>query len=331
MDGSGMTDGRSLRLALFGDGAWAADTLVRLNEAGHRVAVGVLRERPSDGALGEACARCGVPVLAPADASAPAFLAALRGYAPDLLLSVSYNQILKRAALDCAPLGAINMHAGKLPFYRGRNVINWAIINGETEIGLTSHYIDEDVDTGDIIVQQTLPIGWTDTYGDVLARVVAALPGLAVDTVNAIADGSATRCPQAHLAGTYFGGRENGDEWLDWSDSSEHLHNKVRAITHPGPGARTMLGHSELTIWRAHFDRNWPRYFATPGQVVGRERGRGVLVKTGDSTLLVQEVQLPGKARSVPAWRIGTRLGVDVAAALRAVQDRLAALERLRS
>ena len=331
MDGSGVTESRSLRLALFGDGAWAADTLVRLHDAGHRVAVAVLRARPSDGALGEACTSCGVPVLAPADASAPAFLAALRGYAPDLLLSVSYNQILKRAALDCAPLGAVNLHAGKLPFYRGRNVINWAIINGETEIGLTSHHVDEGIDTGDIIAQRTLPIGWTDTYGEVLARVVAALPGLAVDTVNAIADGSATRCPQAHVAGTYFGGRENGDEWLDWSDSSEHLHNKVRAITHPGPGARTMLGSQELTIWRAYFDPNWPRYIATPGQVVGREHGRGVLVKTGDSTLLVQEVQVAGEAPLVPAWRIGTRLGVNVVAALRAAQDQLTALERRRS
>jgi methionyl-tRNA formyltransferase len=331
MGGSGVTEGRSLRLALFGDGAWAADTLSRLHDAGHRVAVAVLRERPSDGSLGDVCARAGVPVLAPADASAPSFLGALRGHAPDLLLSVSYNQILKKAALDAAPLGAVNFHAGKLPFYRGRNVINWAIINGETEIGLTSHHVDLGVDTGDIILQRMLPIAWADTYGDVLARVVAALPGLAVDTVNAIADGSATRCAQAHLPGTYFGGRENGDEWLDWSDTSEHLHNKVRAITHPGPGARTMMGDRELTIWRAYFDRNWPRYIATPGQVVGRERGRGVLVKTGDSTLLVQEVQIADEAPCVPAWRIGTRLGVNVTAALRAAQDRLAALEHRRS
>ena len=330
MGGSGVAQPRALRLALFGDGAWAADTLRRLHGGAHRVAVAVLRERPSDGTLGDACARLGVPVLQPANASAPEFLAQLRAYAPELLLSVSYNQILRRTALDCAPLGAVNFHAGTLPFYRGRNVINWAIINGESEIGLTSHYVDEGIDTGDIIIQRSLPIGWTDTYGEVLARVVAALPGLAVDTVHAIADGSATRCRQAHLPGTYFGGREDGDEWLDWSDTSEHLHNKIRAITRPAPGARTMLGASELVIWRAYYDPAWPRYIATPGQVVGRQPGRGVLVKTGDSTLLVQETQGVGEEPGVPAWRIGTRLGVDVVGALRAVQARLSALEQRR-
>jgi methionyl-tRNA formyltransferase len=209
-----------------------------------------------------------------------------------------------------------------LPFYRGRNVINWAIINGEQEIGITSHYVDQGIDTGDIIIQRTLPISWTDTYGDVLGRVVDALPGLVVETVNAIAAGTAGRRPQAHLPGTYFGGREEGDEWLDWSDTSVNLHNKVRAITRPGPGARTVLGNKSVIVWRAYCDPAWPRYIAVPGQVVGRQGENGVLVKTGDSTLLIQEVQVDGEEPAVPRWRIGTRLGVDLVAALSARQVR---------
>ena len=81
-----------------------------------------------------------------------------------------------RPVLDTARLSFVNFHAGKLPFYRGRNVINWAIINGETEIGLTAHVVDEGIDTGDIVLQKTLPIGWTDTYGDVLTRIVDNFP-----------------------------------------------------------------------------------------------------------------------------------------------------------
>jgi len=84
-------------------------------------------------------------------------------------------------------LGCLNFHAGKLPFYRGRNVINWAIINGEREIGITAHFMDEGIDTGDILLQRTEPIGWTDTYGDVLARVVAAIPPLVEESVELVA------------------------------------------------------------------------------------------------------------------------------------------------
>lgn len=329
MAGSGLTHERPLRLVLFGDGAWAADSLRLLHGGPHPVAAVVLRARPSDDTLGAMCTRLGVPVLQPENAAAPAFIAELQALEPDLGLSISYNQILRRCALDRCALGVVNFHAGLLPRYRGRNVINWAIINGEREIGLTAHYVDEGIDTGDIIAQRRLPIAWTDTYGDVLTGVVAALPDLVVDTVTAIAAGSATRCPQAHDQATYFGGREVGDEWLDWSDTSVNLHNKVRAITHPGPGARTLFGDRELIVWRAYCDPAWPRYLATPGQVVGRRPGAdgGVIVKTGDSTLLVQLTQVPGDAPAVPAWRIGTRLGVNAGAALHTLLARRGAAD----
>ena len=104
-------------------------------------------------------------------------------HSPDLNLSVSYDQIIRRPLLEAAPLGFVNFHAGKLPIYRGRNVVNWALINGETEIGLTAHFMDEGIDTGDILLQRTLPIAWTDTYGDVLSRVVDAFPDLVRDAV----------------------------------------------------------------------------------------------------------------------------------------------------
>jgi methionyl-tRNA formyltransferase len=120
-----------------------------------------------------------------------------------------------------------------------------------------------------------------------------------------------------------------GDEWLDWGDTSRALHNKVRAITRPGPGARTMLDGREVIIWRAHYEPSWPSYIATPGQVVGRctrEEG-GVVVKTGDSTLWVREAQIAGEPSGSPTWPIGTRLGVNVGAALRAALAQLEARE----
>ncbi len=204
--------------------------------------------------------------------------------------------------------------------------MNWAILNGETEIGLTVHHMDEGIDTGDIVLQRTLPIGWTDDYATVLARVVAAVPDIVAEAVAHLLGGNAARQPQNHALATYYGGRGPGDEWLDWNASSRDLHNKVRGITRPGPGARTLVAGSQLIVWRAHWDPAWPLYRATPGQVVGRDR-RGVLVKTGDSTLQLIEVQQGDETAAVPDWPIGTRLGTDVKAMLSALISRLETLE----
>ena len=317
-----------MRILLFGDGAWAADSLRRLAKDGWDIAGVVIRVRPSDTSLVEAAGELGFPVLQPQQVNRPEFVSQVTAMHPDLNVSISYDQILRRPILESAPLGFINFHAGRLPCYRGRNVINWAIINGENEIGLTAHYIDTGIDTGDIVLQRTLPICWTDTYSDVLRKLVAAFPELVTDTVRLIARGQAEPQPQAHLPGTYFSSREEGDEWLDWSDTSRIIYNKVRAITRPGPGARTMLDDQAIVIWRAFYDPQWPAYIATPGQVVGRRSREGVFVKTGDSTLLVQEVQAEHGAPEMPAWRIGTRLGTNLSSYLRQLEARVRDLER---
>jgi methionyl-tRNA formyltransferase len=314
-----------VKILFFGDGAWAADSLRRLVANPWTVLAVVLRRHPSSESLEIAARDLGLPVLQPGNVNSPEFLEIVRSFAPDLNVSVSYDQIVRRPLLESAPLGFVNFHAGKLPRYRGKNVVNWALINGETEIGITGHYMDEGIDTGDILLQRTLPIGWTDTYGDVLDRVVAAFPDLVERALGMIADGTATRRPQAHLPGTYFAARRDGDEWLDWSDTSRHLHNKVRAITRPGPGALTLHEGEPVVIWRAHWDPAWPSYLATPGEVVGR-RDDGVMVKTGDSTLLVLEAGVPGGPGSVPGWPPGTRLGLG-ADAVPALLKRIRALE----
>ncbi len=312
----------------FGDGAWAAKSLQRLRQDGHGIAAVVVRRKPTNGDLAETARALGLPVEQPANANAEEFVARVRTASPDLNVSVSYDQIVRRPLLESAPLGFVNFHAGLLPFYRGRNVVNWALINGETEIGMTAHFMDEGIDTGDILLQRTLPIGWTDTYGDVLARVVDAFPDLVSEAVGAIGREQIVRRPQAHLPGTYFGGRGPGDEWLDWADTSRNLHNKVRAISRPGPGARTRLEGKTFLVWRAFWDPAWPRYLATPGQVVGRRMGEGVLVKTGDSTLLVTEVQEEGRAAGRPAWPVGARLGTPLDPTLDAIRAELEELRR---
>jgi len=227
---------------------------------------------------------------------------------------MSYDQILRQPIIESAPLGFINSHAGKLPYYRGRNIINWAIINNEREIGLTIHYVDEGIDTGDIILQRTWPIAWNDTYGTVLEKVQEAFPGLLVEAVSLIENGEVNRRPQSYRTGTYFGRRIPGDEWIDWRDTSLDVYNKIRAITHPGPGARTLLDERVLIVWCARYDPNWPKYIATPGEVVGIVPGQGVKVKTGDSILILASVQFDDvdEPEQTPRFPIGTRFGVNL-------------------
>jgi methionyl-tRNA formyltransferase len=240
--------------------------------------------------------------------NAPECIDEVRRLNPDVNLSVSYDQILRREIRETAPLGFVNFHAGKLPYYRGRSVLNWAIINGETEVGLTAHFVDDGIDTGDIILQRVLPIGWTDTYGDVLQRVVKAFPDLVVHAAELLASGTYDRLPQSHLMGSYFSRREPGDEWLDWNTTSRDLHNKIRGIAQPAPGARTTHADAPVIIWRAYYDPSWPNYIAIPGQVVGRIPEVGVVVKTGDSVLRIELIQHQGGKPEIPTWPIGTRL-----------------------
>jgi methionyl-tRNA formyltransferase len=303
-----------MRIILFGDGPWATKCLTPLVEAGHEVVAVVLRTRPSETGLAAAAQSLGVPTLQPTRVNSAECVTTIAGLKPDVNLSIAYDQIFG-SDIRATASWFLNVHAGKLPKYRGRNIINWAIINGESEIGLTVHVVDHGIDTGDVLLQRLLPIGWTDTYGDVLDRVVREVPALVVESLDMLASGAAEPWPQG-TGGTYYGARREGDEWIDWSRPSVDVYNKIRGITHPGPGARTMLGDRPVIVWRAAYDPRWPMYRATPGEVVGRSPGTGVIVKTGDSTVLLQDVQVEGRPLEIAAWPIGVRLGVDAGAML---------------
>ncbi len=317
-----------MRIVFLGDGQWATNCLQRLLHEGHQVLAVVLRRRPSETTLAHLADAASLPVCQPERINDPVFVDRVRSWQPDVNISMSYDQILRRPFLDTARLGVLNCHAGKLPDYRGRNVINWALINNEPEIGLTVHYVDEGIDTGDIVVQRLLPVHGNDTYGSVLKKVEAAFPEVLSEALQQVMHHPEQRRPQAHLPGTYFSRRRPGDEWLDWSDTSLNLYNKIRAISVPGPGARTLLDGRPLIIWAAQYDPQWPTYLATPGEVVGRHPGQGVRVKTGDSTLLLTRVQFdaPIEAPRTPEFRLGTRFGINLLDTVWRLQQEVASL-----
>lgn len=305
-----------MRILLFGNGERARVSLQRLVDEGETLVGVVTRDGGTDNNLANAAIKLGIPVVRPKNVNDPKFLTELNKFHSDCNLSITYDQIIRSPLIELAPHGFVNFHPGKLPKYRGRSTINWAIINGESEIGITAHYIDGGIDTGDIILQKTLPIAFTDYYSDVSQKIEAAFPDLVTETLKMIEQGRVHRTPQSAGSGTYYCRRENGDEWLDWSESSLSIYNKIRGIGEPGPGAQTIINDRFVVVWRACFEAKLPTYDATHGQVVNRIPGEGVHIKTGDSTLFVSCVQFAGEEKSVPDWKIGTRLGLNIPAYL---------------
>jgi methionyl-tRNA formyltransferase len=143
--------------------------------------------------------------------------------------------------------------------------------------------------------------------------------------VAMFAEGAVPREAQSHLPGSYFPRRGPGDEWIDWQDSSRNIYNKIRGICRPAPGARTWFAETEIVLWRALYDPDWPEYIATPGQVVGIEPGGGLRVKTGDSTIVLEEWESTGDS-PLPRIRIGQRFGINLAQRMVELSTELATL-----
>lgn len=304
-----------MRIGYFADGPWAHLALEAIEaEEDLEVSYLVLRHGAADPVLGARAAALGVPCFVPPKVNDPAFVAELGALGAELLVSMSYDQILHRPLRDLFPRGAINCHAGALPFYRGRNVLNWVLINGEDRLGVTVHHIDDGIDTGDIIEQDFLPIGEEDDYASILERASACCAGTLLRALRGVRDGTARRRLQReiHPVGFYCPQRLPGDEWLDWSWESRRLHDFVRALVPPGPAARCRDKGRTLAVLKTRLIEDAPAYRAIPGAVVGRN-DEGVVVKTGDSTIellwlagIDDDGSLGEPLR--PRYRLGTRL-----------------------
>jgi len=160
---------------------------------------------------------------------------------PDFFFSFYYREMLKRELLEIPKSGALNMHGSLLPKYRGRVPVNWAIIHGEISTGSTLHYMTEKPDNGDIVAQQAVPILPNDTAHEVFQKVTVAAEIALNGVMPALLAGTAPRVKQDLSLGGYFGGRKPEDGVIAWSQSAQEIHNLVRAVAPPYPGATTML------------------------------------------------------------------------------------------
>jgi methionyl-tRNA formyltransferase len=183
----------------------------------------------------------GIPTITPDNPNVPEVEEQIRALQPDFFFSFYYREMLKAPLLAIPKQGALNMHGSLLPKYRGRVPVNWAIIRNETETGATLHYMTEKPDNGDIVAQQAVPILPNDTAHEVFQKVTVAAEMALNNVLPTLLSGKAQALKQDLSKGAYFGGRKAEDGIINWSQSALEIHNLVRAVAPPYPGAMTQV------------------------------------------------------------------------------------------
>ena len=240
-----------------------------------------------------------IPVFQPVKLRDGSALSLIQELAPELIVVAAYGRILPQDILDCPPMGCINVHSSLLPKYRGAAPINWAILNGEKETGVTIMHMAAALDAGDVIAQVTTAIDPTETAPELTARLAELGGKLLVDTVEDIAAGRAGRTPQDERAVTLAPLLSKELSPVDWTRSSQAIYDQIRGLT-PWPGASTHVITGEtMKLWGAQVVEKDTD--ARPGSVL-RADEKGIDVACGDGRVLrILELQAPGSKRMAAA------------------------------
>lgn len=297
-----------LKVLFMGTPAFAAECLKALLVAGYPV-VGVVTQPDKPvgrggkvrfSAVKELALKHDLPVFQPRRVRRPEVIAQLRELGADITVVVAFGQILSAEALAISPRGSINVHGSLLPRWRGAAPIHRAVMAGDRETGITTMWMDEGMDTGDMILKAATPIAADDTVGEVHDRLARIGADLLVETLRQVAAGTAPRIPQPEEGVTYAAKLERADEVIDWSRPAVAIANQVRGLN-PWPVAYTAGPKGALKIWKASVytgpEAEAADRAAPPGTVVALVKKQGFVVATGDGLLLVREVQPPGKGR----------------------------------
>lgn len=269
------------------------------------------RENRWFASVAEFCRERGIPVHLPADVNAPPWPDTIRATRPDLVFSFYYRSMLKKEILSIPPLGAMNLHGSLLPKYRGRAPVNWVLVKGETETGVTLHFMTEKPDAGDIVGQAAVPIAIEDTALTLFGKMEQAAEALLGDLLPRIAAGDIPRRPNEIAEGSYFGGRRPEDGRIDWTLPAVAIYNLVRAVTRPYPGAFSHLAGGKLLVWWARAlppeacpdppppgamrVAGGPTIVMAGGCPAPGPAERRVVVGTGNGVLSLEEVEWIGK------------------------------------
>jgi methionyl-tRNA formyltransferase len=309
-----------MRVVFMGSPDFAVPPL-RALLAGHEVALVVTQpDKPAGRGkhlhpppVKEVAEAAGVPVLQPASVRRPEIVETLRATGAELCVVVAYGKILPRAVLDAFPRGCINVHASLLPAYRGAAPIQWAILRGETETGVTIMQLDEGMDTGPMLCKRSVAIAPDDTAGTLFERLAPLGAELLLEAMDGLARGALVPEPQDHARATYAPMLDKDHGAVDWTRSAAEVSCHIRGVD-PWPGAFTAVGPSEhrtrLKLFRpapvAVTDAG--ALAGQPGEIIGVDE-RGLVVACGQGAVVIAEVQAAGGRRmAARAFASGHRI-----------------------
>jgi methionyl-tRNA formyltransferase len=242
--------------------------------------------------LAEKAASSGIPVQYPTDLKSPDFAGLVISYEPDFIFSFYFRHMIPAEVLALAPRGALNLHGSLLPRYRGRAPVNWVLVNGEKETGVSLHYMVAKPDAGNLVDQAAVPIDFDETPLTLYGKLEGAAVKVLDRTLPRLRAGTAPGVPMDLSKGSYFGGRKPEDGLIGWAMPAEMIFYLVRGVTHPYPGAFTHFRGKKLFVWWA-----WPEgahVQGMPGEVLAIG-DVGFDVAAGEGLLRVLSCQMEGE------------------------------------
>ena len=307
-----------LRIVFMGTPEFACPTLQKLIDRGENVVAAVTQPDRPKGRGQQTVAppvkvlaeRHGIPVLQPVKVRTPESVEEIRALKPDLIVVVAFGQILPKALLEIPRHGCINVHASLLPRWRGAAPLNWCIIAGDAETGVTTMQMDVGLDTGDMLLKKTTPIGRDEDASSLHDRLCGIGAEALAETIDLLVAGRLVPEKQDDALTTYAAMLKKEDGLIDWSGDATAIRNRIRGLT-PWPGAYSYLNGKTLKIFTTRTGAG----AGVPGSVLQAGRG-GIEVACGNGSLWIDELQLEGKKRLAAAdflagYRIetGTILG----------------------
>lgn len=234
----------------------------------------------------------GIPVFTPESVNTPEWREKIAALKPDLILSVYYRHMIGTKILALPPLGAWNMHGSLLPKYRGRAPINWAVLHGESRIGMTLHRMVKSADAGAVVDQEGVEIGPRDTAEQAFRKVLPCARTVLARQIGALLAGTARETPQDEAQANYFSGRKPEDGRIVWAQPSVQIFNLIRAVTDPYPGAFADVGAARLMVWWAETDSPLTRgRRGAPGEVLSVAP---LVIATADGALELTKTEWRG-------------------------------------
>ena len=232
-----------------------------------------------------------IPVFQPPKVRVPEVIEQIKALAPDMIVVVAFGQILPRALLDIPPRGCINVHASLLPRYRGAAPLNWCIVNGETETGMTTMLMDAGLDTGPMLLKRATPIGADEDIMSLHDRMSVLGADLLADTLDGLKAGTVTPEPQDDSLTCYAPMLKKENGLIDWSRPAREIHNRIRGLA-SWPGAYTMLADEQIKLHRSSISDGAD----SPGTIISADRN-GIVVACGSGAIVIHELQAAGSRK----------------------------------